>query len=224
MSRGRICQSAVDLSGRVTEAATGAPLAGAAVEVHVYGSRPPEDVPGETPLPRPPRVLTGASGAFRFAGLPPGNFQILVTRPQFQSWAEGFESEPGEKTVDISLARLSVVTGTVADSSGKPLRGVRVALFRMPVTDGRRMLVPYLNIATDDHGHYRLADIEPGNYLLEAAAASAADATESFVPVFFGGWTDWKSATPTVCGDRDFTSDFRLTLSHPYNSGQAHRG
>jgi len=205
-------QSGVELSGRVTEAATGAPLAGAAVEVRVYGIRPPEDVPGEAPLPHPPPVLTGPSGAFRFAGLPPGNFQILVTRPQFQSWAEGFESEPGKKTVEISLARLGVVTGTVADADGQPLRGVSLALFRTPVTNGRRTLVPYLsNIATDDHGHYRLADVEPGNYLLEAAA-SAAEATESFVPVYFGGSTDWKSAAPIVCGDRDVTADFRLTL------------
>jgi hypothetical protein len=142
--------------------------------------------------------------------LPPGNFQILVTRPQFQSWAEGFESDPGEKTVEISLARLGVVTGTVTDSDGQPLRGVSLELFRTPVTNGRRTLAAYLNVSTDDHGRYRLADVEPGSYLLEAAA-SAADATESFVPVFFGGSTDWKSAAPIVCGDRDVTADFRLT-------------
>ena len=211
-SAGGFAQSGVELSGRVTEAATGAPLAGAAVEVRVYGSRPPEDVPGEAPLPRPPRVLTGASGAFRFQGLPPGNFQILVTRPQYQSMAEGFESELGEKTVEISLVRLGVVTGTIADSGGQqPVRGVSVTLFRTPVANGRRTLVPYLNTTTGDHGRYRLADIAPGNYLLEAAA-SAADATESFVPVFFGGSTDWKSAAPIACGDRDVTADFQLTL------------
>src|SRR5271155_4029411 len=112
---GGYAQSGVELNGRVTEAATGAPLAGAAVEVRVYGSRPPEDVPGDAPLHNPPPVLTGASGAFRFPGLPPGNFQILVTRPQFQSRTEAFESEPGEKTVEIRLARLGVVTGTVTD-------------------------------------------------------------------------------------------------------------
>ena len=204
-------QSGVELSGRVTEAATGAPLAGVAVEVHAYGSRPPEDVPGDEPLPHPPPVLTGASGVFRFPGLPPGNFQILVKRPQFQSKAEVFESEPGAKTVEISLVRLGVVAGTVTDPGGQPLRSVTVALFRTPVTNGRRTLVPDLSTATDDQGHYRLADIAPGNYLLEAAA-SAPDATESFVPVFFGGSTDWKSAAPIACGDRDVTADFRLTM------------
>jgi len=210
-SAGGYAQSSVELSGKVTEAATGAPLAGVSVEVHVYGSRPPDDVPGEAPLPHPPPVMTGASGAFRFSGLPPGNLQILVTRPQFQSRAEVFESEAGAKTVEIRLVRLGVVTGTITDSGGQPLRGVSVTLFRTPVVDGRRTIVPSLNTATDDHGHYRFADIAPGNYLLEAAA-SAPDSSESFVPVFFGGSTDWKSAAPIACGDRDVTADFRLTL------------
>lgn len=210
-SAGGYAQSGVELNGRVTEAATGAPLAGVAVEVRVYGNRPPEDVPGEAPLPHPPPVLTGASGAFRFPGLPPGNFQILATRPRFQSRAEVFESEPGQKTVEIRLMRLGVVMGTVTDSAGQPLPSVTVVLFRTPVVDGRRTIAPTLIATTDDHGHYRFADIAPGNYLLEAAA-SAPDSTESFVPVFFGGSTDWKSAAPIACGDRDVTADFRLTL------------
>jgi len=210
-SAGGYAQNVVELNGKVTEAATGAPLAGVAVEVRVYGNRPPEDVPGETPLPHPPPVLTGASGAFRFSGLQPGNFQILLSRPQFQSKAEAFESEAGEKTVEISLVRLNGLTGTVTDTGGQPLRGVSVSLFRAPIADGRRTIVPYVNVATDDRGHYQFADIEPGNYLLEASAA-APDAAESFVPVFFGGSTDWKSAQPIASGDRDVTADFRLTL------------
>ena len=204
-------QNAVELSGKVTDAATGKPLAGASVEVRVYGSRPLEDVPGEAPLPHPPPVLTSPSGAFRFSGLQPGNFQILVRRPQFQSKAEAFESEPGEKTVEISLMQLGVVTGTVTETGGQPLRGVIVALFRTPVANGRRTIVPYINTATDDRGHYRFTDIAPENYLLEAAS-SAPDATESFVPIFFGGSTDWRSATPIACGDRDVAADFQLTL------------
>lgn len=204
-------QSGVELSGKVTEAATGKPLAGVSVEVHVYGSRPPADVEGEAPLPHPPPVLTGASGAFRFSGLPPGNFQLLVTRPQFQSRAEVFESEPGEKNVEIRLSRLGMVTGTVADSAGQPLHGVTVVLFRTPVVDGRRTILPTVVAATDEGGHYRFADITPGNYLLQAAAP-AQDSTVSFVPVFLGGSHDWKTAAPIACGDHDVTGDFRLPL------------
>ena len=210
-SAGARAQSTVELSGKITDAATGAPLAGAAVEIHVYGSRPPEDVTGEAPLPHPSPFLTGASGAFHFSALPPGNFQLFVTRPQFQPRAEVFDSEPGEKTVEVRLVRLGVVTGTVTASGGQPLRGVSVGLFRTPVVDGRRTIVPTLITASDDHGNYRFADIVPGNYLL-AAVAPSLDSTESFVPVFFGGSTDWKSAEPIACGDRGVTADFRLTL------------
>jgi hypothetical protein len=204
-------QSAVDLSGKVTESSTGAPLAGVTVEVRVYGSRPPEDVAGEAPLPHPPPVLTGVSGAFRFSGLPPGNFQIQASRQQFQTRTEVFESDPGEKAIEVRLARLGIVTGIVTDSAGQPLHGVTVVLFQTPVVDGRRTIVPSLTTATDDHGHYRLADIAPGNYLLEAVAP-AADSTTSFVPVFFGGSTDWKSAAPIACGERDVSADIKLTL------------
>lgn len=210
-SAGGYAQSSVELSGKVTDAATGAPLAGVAVEIHIYGSRPAEDVAGEAPLPHPPPVVTNAAGAFRFSSLPPGNFQLLASRAQFQSRVEVFESEPGEKTVEIHLARLGVVTGAVTDAGGQPLRGVTVVLFRTPVVDGLRTIVPTLTTATDDHGHYRFANIAPGNYLLETVAP-AADSTTSFVPVFFGGSTDWKSAAPIVCGDRDVTADFLLTL------------
>jgi hypothetical protein len=194
------------------------------VEVRAFNIQT-EDTEVKAPNPQPAPMFTDGTGAFHFSGLPPGNFDIQVTRPQFQSAYESVGSESGAKTIQIKLTRLGVVAGTVTDADGRPLMGVNVILYQTPVVDGRKSLTESRNVTTDDQGRYRLWNITPGKYVLKAAgrgrgtmlysteALPTFSAAESFVPVFFGGGADWRSASSIDIGSvSETTADFRLFL------------
>jgi Carboxypeptidase regulatory-like domain len=216
----------VELNGQVTNAASGEPVARALVEVGFFVGVRMDSADGlKSPAPPPAPVFSDATGAFHFWGLPAGNFNISVSKPQFQSAFENTESEPGAKTVQIRLTHLGAVTGTVTDAEGRPIMGVNVILYQTPVVDGQRSLTESRNITTDDRGQYRLWNITPGKYVLKAAGRGRGtalystetlptfSAAESFAPVFFGGASDWRTASPIDIGSvSETTADFRLFL------------
>ena len=62
-----------------------------------------------------------------------------------------------------------VLTGAIVDELGEPIEGLRVQLWTLRVTDGRRTLrIAEASALSDDRGHYRLAPVPPGTYYLGA--------------------------------------------------------
>jgi Carboxypeptidase regulatory-like domain len=220
-------QGTIELSGRVINAATGEPVARALVEVQLFTSSLGEMTTKGTAVAvsQPSPVFSDATGAFHFSGLPAGSMNVSVSKPQFQSAGESMISEPGSKNVEIRMTHLGVVTGTVTDAGGRPIPGVNVILYRTPIVDGRQVLMQYRNVVTDDLGQYRLWNLGPDKYVLMAAGRGRGtmlystemlpsfSASESFVPVFFGGAPDWRTASPiTVDSTDEATANFPLFL------------
>ena len=71
----------------------------------------------------------------------------------------------------ITMARPGVIVGRVLDENGDPVEGVVLRASQVRYVDGRRRLVDMARLAqpTDDLGRYRLAGLEPGEYLVSAA-------------------------------------------------------
>ena len=71
----------------------------------------------------------------------------------------------------ITMARPGVIVGRVSDENGDPVEGVALRASQVRYVDGRRRLVDMARLAqpTDDLGRYRLAGLEPGEYLVSAA-------------------------------------------------------
>ena len=71
----------------------------------------------------------------------------------------------------ITMARPGVIVGRVSDENGDPVEGVVLRASQVRYVDGRRRLVDMARLAqpTDDLGRYRLAGLEPGEYLVSAA-------------------------------------------------------
>jgi hypothetical protein len=152
------------LAGRVTNSLTGQPVQRAQVAIRAF----PPDAPF---ISR--HGLTDPAGAFRFTGLPAAEYEITLRKPQFESdEPRRVAIGPSREHVELRITPLSVVEGTVVDSSRTPLPAVTVELLRMQIRDGFRTVGQDRSVSTDDRGRYRLWNLKPGKYYLRAAGRS----------------------------------------------------
>jgi hypothetical protein len=143
-----------------------------------------------TPFPAR-RVMTGADGRFVFHSLPPGTYQVSVTRDgyaaqpsmnQSASAAMGlaarFSSGAAQERVTLSEGEIAgdlrlrlwqhgVITGIVLDEAGEPAIGVSVQAARRVMVAGAPRFVPVNPEArADDRGVYRIPSLPPGDYIV----------------------------------------------------------
>jgi len=206
------------LSGVVSDAVTGRPVAGASVSLLAFEPGAPE-----SPVRQPP-VMTDPRGRFVFVNLSStARYTLIATRAgyavgDYQSPESAStsvltrmdESLPimladGEwkRDADIRMWRLGAIGGRVVDERGEPVVGATVRLFSRRLVAGRQQLVPGPVVTTDDRGVYRIAAVEPGRYFVAVLSvqatmpASAADAPRS-LPI--GGLEGRGSRPPVAAG------------------------
>lgn len=174
-------EAGVDLAGRVSAVGPDAGrYAAAAVSLS-----PGDDIPRNGP---PLRGAVAADGSFRIAGVPPGIWDISVTPiPRggyIQSMRLGgrdvltqdmFIGSSTSEPLNIVIGmRGASVQGDVA--AADPI--VRAVVLLAPEKQWRDVLSFYRIVSTDEHGHFTIAGIRPGNYDLFAFAELAPDAIE----------------------------------------------
>lgn len=139
-----VLQPGATLAGTVRDGA-GEPVAGAYVEVQ------------QLEVPQQAMCTTGPDGAFRFADLPPGDLDVVVTHARHSRQAHRITVAGTEAHAwDCVLTAAGVVRGRLLDAEGKPLGGWFVQRPRS-ARFGR----------TDDDGRFTCAGCAPrGNVLL----------------------------------------------------------
>jgi protocatechuate 3,4-dioxygenase beta subunit len=168
-------QATALIVGRVVDAATSRPVAGAIVRV-AAGS------PGGAPVSAdaPGTAMTNAQGEFLFRSLAGGAYGLTVQASGYipaaygqrrpQGTADVVRVDAGARITDVSIRmwRYGAITGVVRDESGEPVVDATVRLLRRATVMGRRQLVPILPASdrTDDRGVYRLGSLAPGEYAL----------------------------------------------------------
>lgn len=176
--------------GKVIDAATKAPVAGARVEIGAA----PGSLPVGTAPPQGIRALTDTEGRFVFRQLLPGTYAISAT-----TGANGFEQsgflvtglghliapylnggfgqrrpngplqnlrlDQGAVVSDavIALWKGASIDGTVLDEANDPLVGLIVAAVRR-TSDG--VLTTGPTTRTDDRGMYHISALAPGDYVV----------------------------------------------------------
>jgi hypothetical protein len=117
-------------------------------------------------------VITDAAGAFRIAGLPPGDYTALFNKPGFgRSFTDNapnkihLASDGDTQHLTAKLTQLGGVSGRVLDRDGNPFSRLRVQLTTASQTSNMVMLN---STETDEGGRYQFARLWPGNYLIEA--------------------------------------------------------
>jgi subtilisin family serine protease len=135
------------LAGVVTDAATGAPIAGALVDVIGPSDR---------------RAVTDDDGSYGMR-LPIGDYDVTVSAFGHDTvTAEATLTEDATTTLDVALEPVPshTVSGTVVDDDGSPVSGATVSVLGTP-------LAP---VVTGLEGTFAIADVPEGEYDIEADA------------------------------------------------------
>jgi hypothetical protein len=158
------------IAGRVVNATSGAPLAGAEVGIGVAGK--PEIIDG---------VLTDDDGRFIFRNLAAGKYWLAAEHsPQFPRQPYGQREQffiaiaVGPKIlsadVEFRLRPGSSIEGTVTDEQGDGARNAKVMLFHSVLVGGARQTQFLNELQTDDQGHYLFSHLLPGSYYVAVQA------------------------------------------------------
>jgi hypothetical protein len=137
-------------------------------------------------------VTSDSSGRFMFSRLPAGRYSLSVSKPGLASTAYGAKRPGGagvpivvaegeQVPVTVRIARGAVISGTVRDATGEPAADVRMQVLAYDIdSTGARTLQnrTFGNsgnglLRTDDRGAYRIYGLRPGEYYVQAAAASS---------------------------------------------------
>jgi hypothetical protein len=221
--------------GRVIDAATGRPVAGATVTISGGPSRtaptPPPVRGGGSPMPPlpPPRILTDGEGRFAFRKLTRGNYTLNVTKTGYAGGSYGrsrpdgpsrsLQLDDNEHLADVAvrLFKFASISGRVMDEAGEPIVGASVRAFRRRLVAGRRRLAEGPSATTDDRGLYRIFNLTPGEYVVSVpmSTTSAPIATPMGAPANqnFSATAYSLSAPPSVGnGGRLLSPDARFAL------------
>lgn len=215
------------ISGRVVDAHSGAPLERCTVEIV------------EAKQGRSSRTLiTGEDGRFTFDNVPASKYQLSASKRGFltQSYEEhgnystAIATGPGLVSEDLlfKLTPGAIISGTVTDESGEPVRQAQISLFNDLDVDGIRSTQEQSATVTDDRGMYEFAGIRPGTYFLSVSAhpwyalgqhmtsGSGQDAAAldvAYPTTYYPDVTDADAAAPVpVRGGERLQADFVL---HP---------
>src|SRR5579883_1598005 len=171
------------IEGQIVSAATGAPLKKAAVRL--VGNFPQfQSANGGRGLPPVSMArTTDDQGRYKFTGLQAGRYTISASRTGFLqqgygSRRSGFGGTPiflGDnqqaRGIDLNMTPQAVITGRVLDEDGDPLPNFSVRLMKQVWASGGTKQWQQRNAAqSSDIGEYRLADLEPGHYLVATMA------------------------------------------------------
>ena len=217
------------ISGRLVAARSGAALSRCFVEITEIN----RGLESHT-------LLTDEDGRFSFDHLQPAKYRLTAGKQGFltqayeqhDNYSTAIAVGPGlvSEGLLFELTPGAILSGTVTDDAGEPVRQAQVKLFRDQDTDGIRSTQAQSAALTDDRGAYEIADIQPGAYFLSvsgrpwyaiqqhAAPGAAPDAAAldvAYPTTYYPDVTDSDAATPIPFkgGDR-LQADFILHAEH----------
>lgn len=201
------------VGGTITNQVTGGPVRKAEVVLSRVDVRPNER---RAPL----RMRTDEQGRYLFPDVPSGHYRVLANAEGFEQVAYGARSSeqpgrllllgPNETMLDanVALRPTGVVTGTVLDQNGDPVKNAQVSLLQSMYQRGKPLYIPAAQGQTDDRGRYRVFGIRAGRYRVMAAA----QVPQSFGAMFYPNAARFADATVLhITPGKEFPGiDFRL--------------
>jgi protocatechuate 3,4-dioxygenase beta subunit len=128
---------------------------------------------------------TDEQGRFSFTNLEAGRYQLSAERQGFLRQSYGgrkyntsgtplaLAADQHVKDIVFKLSPQSVITGKVLDEDGEPMGNIQVRVFKYEYRNGKKQWVQAGNANASDLGEYRIANLEPGRYLVSTAQRSS---------------------------------------------------
>ena len=158
----------------------------------------------QTPGVSARRTTSDAQGRFVFSELPPGRYNISVTRGASTGVATADRARTAVELadgahVDVGVLHIPAgqdISGQILDEHGKPLVSASVSVLRLTyLAPGERRLFTAGRATADANGEFRIANLRPGRYFIEAHDPSTP------TPTFHPGVTDAARAQPVNVTD-----------------------
>ncbi len=192
--------------GRIIDAQTNAPVAGARVSVTPVfrGTRDPRFRPPASGTPGGAlNTVTDADGRFVLDDVPLGEVRVAAHKPGFADpVAQPVMTRAGwETVVNFFLRQGGVLSGRILDQRGEPLSGIRVMVMRRILgRDDLAMGGP--GSVSDRVGEFRLDGLAAGEYALTGSAQSgiplrgidAGGARMTWAPTYYPGTANQSEA------------------------------
>jgi protocatechuate 3,4-dioxygenase beta subunit len=168
------------------------------------------------------RAFTDNDGHFTVRAVRAGKYVVNARKPgfAFQYYGEGasptvLSLKEAEQLRDINLRLFEpgVISGHVTNEDGDPVPDAEVSAYASRQLRSSRKLVPVTKTKTDDRGDFRLAGLQPGQYVVKVApvdplssAASSRDIktyvdqvpAAGYVPTYYPGVGEIQEAVPLV--------------------------
>jgi len=183
--------------------------------------------------------LTDEQGHFLFENVPPGPYQLLVSRSGYIEAHYG-QKKPGapgamltlsrgQRMTDLvfKLARTAAISGHVLDEDGEPISKAEVLVYRASRQPGKETQNGFDPVLTNDLGEFRIFDLAPGRYYLAvnyrlddsmrpAVPAPKQKFTTGYLPSYYPNTSDSAKAQAlsVAPGDEIRSVDFFLRASH----------
>jgi hypothetical protein len=164
-------------------------------------------------------AMTDAAGKYSVAGIPVGAYEIEVLPPA------NFSTRYLQRKIEIKDTRACQeedfalhfdgrIQGTLVDTSGKTVAGIRIDV--MPAA--RPLEPPSVhppNPVSDAAGRFELVDIPPGQYLVGVGLRPSMDAEIAFPPTYYPGTPELSAARVIEVGPGTHVDLGVLRLSEP---------
>ena len=158
------------LAGQVVDETTGKPVPDAVVRIAIANPSLSGNLMFGV-MPNRGAVATDSQGRYFFASLPAGSYAPRATKPGYVAsvgTARAIALADGERILDLNirLARLGTMSGTLRDDAGDAVVGTDVMAFRRALVNGRPTLRPTAQSTSDDRGQYRMSALPAGEYVV----------------------------------------------------------
>lgn len=213
-------QVAGTVEGRVVNGMNNGPVRRAIVKLHGLPS---------TPLSDNYRTEADPEGRFRIDKIVPGRYECEVQRPGFilQEPAPRLTLDPDHPLQNITLRLIptGVIFGRITGTDDDPIRFADVDVLRYSYKDGKRQPITAQFRPTDDRGGYRIYDLPPGTYYVEAHASASFETslrflrpTQGYATMFYPASRDVATAEAIrLAAGEEVRADIRLPLEPNYS-------
>jgi carboxypeptidase family protein len=168
-------QRGSSITGRVVNE-SGQPISNAAVYISAVGRQSQNR-----------NASTDEDGKFRADDLPRGLYNVAAqVRGYTRATSQTTYYKPGD-TVNVVLTKGGVITGTVTNSAGQPVIGLRVNAIQVRDLEGRPSgsLGGGVPRYTDDRGVYRLFALPSGVYLVATGSKPIQPSVDDDTPTYY---------------------------------------
>jgi len=171
------------------------------------------------PPPSERTETTDKDGRAAFRNLSPGQYSVRAQKngyvgpsqsgigfPAFAAIGVLIASDQSPQSLRLTLTRGATISGTITDTNGAPVAGMRISAGMIVYQNGRRMLVARSGAQTDDRGTYRLFWFGPGEYHVYGDAPIGLLQSANYARTFYPGTIDFAKSKPlTITGGEELT-------------------